>query len=156
MIGKYCDNEFEVIKLFKLEEIKEAFLTLKDSFYDKTIFEENNFNIYIEKVYKSGNIYIVRHNKKTIGLVAFYANDIIKKHAFITMIVIERELQKYGLGKRLIEIVIKDSKCAGMEKLKLCVHKENINARGFYNKLGFKETEEANENQYISIMELRE
>ena len=149
-------NEFVLEKLEKLDEIINAFLDLKDSVYEKTIFDGNYLTTYVEKIHKYGNTFVIKRDTKIIGLVAFYANDLVKKYAFITMIVIRKDWQKHGFGKKLIELAKKESISAGMTTLGLWVHKENLNARGFYKKIGFIETGKTNKKQNFAIIDLLE
>jgi ribosomal protein S18 acetylase RimI-like enzyme len=152
-----------LFKLDKFEEIVDVFIKLKDSHYDKSIFDKNRFDEYMGKIYKNAIVYTLIKEKgnrqcgtgniEYIGLIAFYANDMEKKIGFITMIVIDKEWQKFGLGKTLIIKTKEKSIAIGMTKLKLWVHKNNKNAREFYKHIGFEEGE-ANEEQYLATMDL--
>jgi ribosomal protein S18 acetylase RimI-like enzyme len=154
--GSKNNDDFIIEKLVKIGEIIDAFMILKASIYDKTIFDNNNLKNYVDKIYNNGNAFVIKCDTKIIGLVAFYANDMIKKYAFITMIVIREDWQKHGFGKKLIELVKKESVSGGMTTLGLWVHKENLNARSFYKKIGFIETGKTNEKQNFAIMGLLE
>ncbi|GHV91888.1 spermidine/spermine N(1)-acetyltransferase [Spirochaetia bacterium] len=157
-------KQFIVCQLNNIDEITQAFLELKESHFDRTIYEEGVFNAFTKKITQFANTYVIIHKKnkdketnslykdETIGLISFYANDEEKKYAFITMIVVKNIWQKHGFGEKLIEIAKSNSMKKGMKTLGLWVHKENNNARSFYKKLGFIEQEEVNEKQiYLNL-----
>ncbi|GHV57679.1 hypothetical protein AGMMS49579_23890 [Spirochaetia bacterium] len=155
-------KQFIVCQLNSIDEITQAFLELKDSQFDRTIYEEGVFNAFIKKIAQFANTYVIIHKKnkdketnssyknEIIGLISFYANDEEKKHAFITMIVVKNIWQKHGFGEKLIEIAKSNSLKKGMETLGLWVHKENNNGIHFYKKQGFIIFEQK-ESQYKMI-----
>jgi ribosomal protein S18 acetylase RimI-like enzyme len=155
--GRTIDgNVFDLYQLETLDEVTNGFLALKESNYDAAVFEIDRFKAFMEKIYKNAFVYIYvqAESMKPIGLLALYANDKETHTGFITMIVVDKKWQKHDFGKALIEVAKNKCQKECMNKIRLCVHKMNTNARGFYKKMGFIEDGEANEHQYWASMEL--
>ena len=101
------------------------------------ISEDINLSNYVEKLIKYAIIYVLVKNKNVIGMVAFYANDMLKKTAFISSIGIKKEFTGQSLGVNLLLKACKISKERMMTNIYLQVHKENLIAIAFYKKNGF-------------------
>ncbi|QTA38893.1 GNAT family N-acetyltransferase [Thermosipho ferrireducens] len=59
--------------------------------------------------------------------------------ALIDEIIISKPYRNRGIGKKLIEAVIKECKKIGCCEIEVSTEKSNINAKNFYKSLGFAE-----------------
>lgn len=110
------------------------------------IFVWNNYEDFLEKIYSKG-ITLLAYNKECIGFCTFYANDIVKREMYITLIAVKSEYQGLHIGKGLLEASCDEGKRRGMESCILEVKKDNVSAIRFYKKNGFHDFKE-NENSY--------
>ena len=90
------------------------------------------------KFSKKAIFLVGKEEKKEVGYIAFYCNDIITRCAFISMIIIDNAYQGIGYGRRLLDAAIIISKNNNMKKIQLCVSKSNTKAQSFYCALGFR------------------
>lgn len=94
------------------------------------------------------------YSGKIVGLITL--NNMDNDKIMLSRLYIHPNLQKQGIGRMLFEEGIKELPAAKIIKLE--VEKENINAQGFYSKLGFKVVKEKEEpfNEYtfhVLVME---
>ncbi|WP_365845954.1 GNAT family N-acetyltransferase [Clostridium sp.] len=107
----------------------------------------------INKLNEKANTYVVEDNE-AMGFISFYANDDVKKVAYLTLIAVLTEYQNNKIGKYLLDLFIKISKGKNMGKACLEVHNDNIKAKAFYEKNGFKFYKKASEESIYMIREL--
>jgi ribosomal protein S18 acetylase RimI-like enzyme len=108
---------------------------------------------YAYKLYKYAHVYTVTEDNNQVGFIAFYANDMVTKTAYIAQIAVDSEKCHRGLGTALVEKCIKISKLKGMLEIALEVNKENRRAIEFYKKIGFVYKGQAS--QYSEYMTLK-
>ena len=125
---KYCDNAFP-IELFKRDNYKEI----------------------IDKILNHAFFYAAYgdEEKSAIGYVAFYANDIKTKTAFITNIGVLEIHQRIHVGSYLMKTCIDVSRKNGMKFLRLEVLKENNKAINFYRHWEFEFEQEGEGDTYF-------
>lgn len=127
------------------------------SFFDKYMFSPLSMNIDRENViYRmvAASEMILAYNAQPLGFIAFYANNVQNKTAFISSIVVNSDCRGEGVGSSLICECKMISKLRGMEKLMLKVNKKNTRAISFYSRHGFVKTNDETENEYTMIMDL--
>lgn len=71
-----------------------------------------------------------------LGFIAFYANDVKNKRAFVSSIAIDPEFCRQGIGKRLFEGAMKVASDKGMDEICLEVDSGNLSAYDFYRTMG--------------------
>jgi len=137
-------------RLNNASEILSAFLQLSDSSFSHSILRQINSQDIMDyacKLEKHANVYVIGNknisdfsaNKDlAFGCVAFYSNDKSTLHAFISLIVVCKSKQGEGLGRKLVELAINSAVEADIQTLGVNVHKENHEARKFYEKMGFE------------------
>jgi len=140
---------YDFYRLNTVSEIISAFLQLSDSSFSHSILRQLNsqdFTDYANKLEKHANFYVIGNKNISdfsaskdlvFGCVAFYSNDKDTRHAFISLIVICKGKQGEGFGRKLVELAINSAVESGMQTLGVNVHKENNEARKFYEKMGF-------------------
>src|SRR5947208_31338 len=99
-----------------------------------TIEEKEN---YIEKICKYAVLIPFYKEGIIKAFIAFYANDVEKKTAFLSMICVDEELSGSGIGKGLLLLSIQYLKKANFIKYSLEVNKNNIIAYNLYTNCGF-------------------
>jgi len=115
----------------KFKPFKEA----KPEIVFQNYFEDADASIFIAYSDKKEAIgYIAfRQNSYKEGPVSFAYNSIFIEHISINSV-----HQGKGIGKKLIQLAIKEAKKIGVECVELNVWSQNISAKGFFEKLGFK------------------
>lgn len=137
-------------------EIEDVLRECANDFYNQIY---NNADVIIDlarKFLEYAYFEVAMSNNNTCcGFVAYYANDYFTLNAFVSMIVVKKEFQKLGIGKRLLEQVINRSKYFGLKSLSLKVDKTNENAINFYINRGFQIVEDRDAS-YIMKLKLKE
>lgn len=123
-----------------LEEFNDCFPHLKEKV---DLFE------FSKKLSEKAECYIVFFQKAAIGITFFYANDRDNGCGYITLIGVKKDQRSNGTGKKLLNFSIDKMIEKGMKKAKLEVDKDNLNAQGFYEHLGFKKCYEMPKSFYM-------
>lgn len=119
------------------QELK-TFLSLTSGYFIPNLYERVNIEIYAKKLYENALIIEVRDEKKIVGLLACYANDIITKRAFITSICVLKEYQRKGVAKKMFEELYAELIEKQFESIALEVSKKALPAIDLYRKEGFE------------------
>ena len=94
-------------------------------------------NDYVDKLLKLSTIITVYKNGKLAGFISYYDNDIYKRSAFISLILVDNHLLSKSLGRTLLTSCISDLKSNEFKSLELKVKKDNHRAIKFYSKMKF-------------------
>lgn len=121
----------------KAEKLK--YMQICDSAYTISVLKSDNFGELFEKIHQNAIFLGLKYNSQLAGYVAFYANNMENKVAFITLICIADGFQRLHLGTMLMDECIKMSKEIGMEQIELEVLRQDINAICFYKHYDFVE-----------------
>lgn len=119
------------------EKIAEAISECADSLFDQSINNVTDIDKLAAKYEKHGIVYVAYFDKKPIGLVAFYCNDIESFQAYLSMIVVKDTYQNSGIGRRLLEELIRFCTEKNFKVIKLEVNTANKKAITFYKHRGF-------------------
>lgn len=138
MNGCACKYNSKV-NFFKVNDSSEIY-TLLCQF--QTVFPHlsekiESLEVYAEKLSRCALCYKCVLEKKAVGILIFYANDLITRTAYISLIGILPEWQGKGLGQNLLDYCIAVSLTQGMKILQLEVDDDNTVAIRFYQKHGF-------------------
>ena len=109
-------------------------LELKD--LPKTLFKESEIEIF-ESDKKNLQVYIVYFENKEVGVISFSHikwNNTLR----IWDLYINKDFQKKGIGKKLINIAVEYAKQKNIRAIVLETQTSNYNAIKFYFKVGFK------------------
>lgn len=98
---------------------------------------------YVEKLYENATIFSISENGVK-AFIAFYCNDKDKNIAFLSLILVDEELQGSNLGSFLLKNSIELIKAKGFKYYHLEVLKTNIKAIKFYTNFNFIVFEENN------------
>ena len=118
------------IEKFEVEQLDELMLFLDDNLnenYERVVF------LNIRKRWPEGFLTVI-DNEKIVGVAcgAILPNEKLR----VLILVLHGDYQKKGIGKELMEIMIKESEVFGIKKVTLEVRKDSA-AITFYRKLGF-------------------
>lgn len=92
---------------------------------------------YMAKLIINGYVYTVREEGRLVGVIGFYANDIVNHHAFLSIIAVDKSCRSKGLGLGLLKKMIEVCGENQMSKIQANVLKENKVAIDFYLRQGF-------------------
>lgn len=153
-----CRSHEELkISIRKIENSNQVVKILNDfdKVFSPSISEKINDKMdYAIKILENGHVYLAE-NTKSMAFISFYANDSIKKISYITFLGVKKDVQNMKLGKKLLRICYDQSIKLGMTKIMLEVQKKNKIAINFYEKNGFSYYNDASENSYYMIKDLR-
>ncbi|OEJ15983.1 alanine acetyltransferase [Brachyspira hampsonii] len=93
---------------------------------------ENNLKQYIEDKYH--NVIIIKNNNEIKGFLIYFLLE-----PEIDIIFIAVYPNNYGYGKKLLSYLFEDAKNHNILSIKLDLHENNITAKKFYIRNGFKE-----------------
>lgn len=136
MNGKKYKMETIVIKDQK--KLFEGWKKLGENYSPSLYQRIDNYDQFIEKLFQYAENYALVEDEVLMGMISFYANDIIREKAYITEIIVDQQFQRMGIGKKLIDICISESKKKGMNGIRLEVKKNNQGAIKFYERMGFR------------------
>lgn len=92
---------------------------------------------YCKKLHAHADIISLMHNKKTIGLVAVYANNQQERTAYISSVCMIKEFRGKGYSRLLLESTIEYVKLKELKFIHLEVGLENLPAISLYESFGF-------------------
>ncbi len=124
------ENKFTIREMTQ-EDIDEIIKIEKEIFsnpWSKKMFQNELENPF-------GGAYVITNNKSILGYITYW--EIIDE-IYITNIGVKKELQKKGLGGKLINLIFNKAKEGKFSSILLEVRKSNKNAINFYLKHGFK------------------
>ncbi len=134
--------EFKIGVRLSQEEVMRLLNHFDDSF-DIPLHEGLDFISYSEKLSMYAYFVLVIEKEKLLGFIAYYLND-VKKFVYTPLIVVHKDGRHRGVGHLMLDVLC--SQYAGLyESVNLDVLKNNMNARRFYEREGFKVIEDHNE-----------
>ncbi|MBQ9314991.1 MAG: GNAT family N-acetyltransferase [Clostridia bacterium] len=110
-----------------------------DSAFTISVINRPNFEELFQKIDTLAEFVIVTSDKSPIGYAAMYANDLVTKEAFITLIGVNSDYQGEHIGSRLMDNCILLARKNGMNIVRLEVLDVDKGAQAFYRKQGFWE-----------------
>lgn len=123
------------------------------SFYNQKINNQARLKELSEKFQNYGIFIKVCENKNIVGFAAFYCNDSKSGIAFLSMIIVNSEYRKRGVGKNLLNMVLLKCIECKMNFIELEVDKSNYEAISFYKKNNFLCVAQSS-NSYIYLKNL--
>jgi putative acetyltransferase len=151
VIEAVSSSEIEAVKSLFLEYQK--WLNVSLCFQD---FETELATLPGKYAPPEGKLYLVKYGDNYIGCIGL--RKIAEGISEMKRLYIKPEHQGHGLGKKLVELLIKDAKEIGYKSMRLDTIKEKMpNAVDIYEKHGFKKIEKYydNPNPHTLFMELK-
>ncbi|NBH72622.1 GNAT family N-acetyltransferase [Clostridiaceae bacterium] len=130
----------EHVKLKVIEDKEEKIQIIKqcDSVFPIRLLERPDSSEIMKKIINYACFYAAFVSEKDpVGYVAFYANDIKKKIAYISNIGVKLEYQHHHVGSLLMKKSLEVAKDRGMLMIRLEVLSTNEKAIAFYKHWGF-------------------
>jgi ribosomal protein S18 acetylase RimI-like enzyme len=96
------------------------------------------------KNHPSKLVYLAFADDRFIGLVNCFVNFAtftVKPFINIHDVIVTREWRNKGVGRKILQYVLKVADETGCSKVTLEVREDNVNARALYNSLGFHDAE---------------
>jgi ribosomal protein S18 acetylase RimI-like enzyme len=105
-------------------------------------------NIYAQKISTNADKFEAWQEDTLIGLLAVYCNDIEARKAFITIISVAEKFSNKGIASELLAKCIEYVRVINFEEITLEVSVQSVKARALYEKFGFQEIGQEND-EYI-------
>lgn len=100
----------------------------------KTVFiDEQGFKDEFDEIDKIAKHLIIYHNGKAVGVARYFSEDNPNEY-HVGRVAVLKEYRKYGYGKKIMELILKDLENIGA---KTAVLSAQCTAQGFYQKCGF-------------------
>lgn len=96
-----------------------------------------NIASYVDKILDNGEMFLLFERYKIYGIIAFYANNLITKKAFLIIVSLLPNVQGMGYGKKLIQVMLNRCVFLEMDSVELMIHESNKNAIFLYKRFGF-------------------
>lgn len=131
-----------MIPRYRLAEFKD-FTIMRRLLYqiDKTfpipLSKKIDLDVLADKFLKKGYVYMALNGGLPVGMVGFYANNMVGRRAYISVVGVIEEYQHQGIAKKMVNESLAVCKEKGMTSCFLYTHKSNIGAIAMYQKLGF-------------------
>ena len=120
-----------------------SLLNYYDDSSDSPLHEGLDFNAYSKKLSDFAYFIIATENNHQIGFIAYYLNE-EGRFAYVPQVVVHKDGRHKGLGHAMFDALYNINK-KYYKSIRLEVLKSNVNARRFYAREGFEETEDHNE-----------
>lgn len=127
------------MKVLRIKEAHQIFELLErfDCIFPHLEEKVDDYKNFSEKLEKHAIVCVAYKNELVCGLLVFYANDMVTKTAYISLIGILPQWQGQQIGQQLLDYCSKVSMDYGMKKIRLEVDLDNYRAIRFYEKYGF-------------------
>ncbi len=125
------------------------FLRTVDHDFSPYLSDKTDLEDFAEKISKVSHYeYEMSDNGEIKGMVVGYANDRVRKFAYISMVAVHPQHRKQGVAKRLILAFIKY--VSNIEYIKILgIHTNNPVALNLYKEVGFVIVSESNGRYYL-------
>ncbi|SMC40536.1 Acetyltransferase (GNAT) domain-containing protein [Oscillospiraceae bacterium] len=142
-------NATSIVKVSDINVIK-GIMKLCDHAYTESVVALPDFEDLCRKICDVGVFFAMKLESDVIGYIAFYANDVVSKEAYISLLCIRPEYQGLGFGKALINRCFEESLDCGMKSIRLAVLKRDVYQQKFYIRQGFSINNESDDRYYLS------
>lgn len=129
------------------------FLQKVDKDFTPYLSQKTDLSAFGDRLLNHANLFVSKDEKGEIkGLVALYANDFVKKYAYIPLLAVAPEYRKQGIARMLMNEAIDYVRELGSEKIQVIgIHTSNPIAFDFYKELGFRLLDESNNREYLEL-----
>ncbi len=94
-----------------------SFMTSVDGDFIPSLFQRIDIKEYIDKILTRATIITSIRDKKMIGMIVFYDNDLVSKEAYITYLAVDGSWRKHGIASLLLENASYTAKKKGMKSI---------------------------------------
>ena len=110
-----------------------------------------NLDEYSRKIFDKAVTFEAWDDRRLVGLVAAYLNDVETGTGFVTSVSVVKDFTGQGIASRLMVACIEYAKQRQFKQLKLEVNQRTESAIKIYQKLGFVETETKGDSVFMSL-----
>jgi ribosomal protein S18 acetylase RimI-like enzyme len=143
---------YSIKQIYSVESIFEILQEFDEVFLRSISSRLGSLSEYAKKLAERAILYVAEEENTILGFIAFYANNLSTKEAYISQIAVHQKYRKKGIGLDLLNFCIITSKKNSMKTVKLEVDKSNHQAILFYERFGFHTTVDASgESQYMVL-----
>ncbi len=131
-------NDFDQVYKILMESWDKAYSSFIPT-EDLTYYLNQTYNTAkLEELFNSENVFcfVAEVDNKAVGWLKL-SNDKVENRFYLSSIYILPEFQKLKIGKQLMEIALTNAKGNGFSEIWIGVMDKNINALGWYEKVGF-------------------
>lgn len=121
----------------------ELFLREIDKSFPVPLSEKIELNKLAQKLVENGYVYMASDGDRPVGMFGFYANDVINRSAYGSVLGVITDYRRQGISKKLLEKVTSFCRDSGMSRFELYTHKTNTSAVTLYEKSGFVRVEDS-------------
>jgi ribosomal protein S18 acetylase RimI-like enzyme len=146
-------QNYKIIEMKSLNDIIFSISFFKEIYHNSILAKVHNVKEYANKLFNNATVFAAV-NESILGLIVFYANDLMTRTAYIAIIAVHPESQNSHIGFNLLDKCIEISKDNNMSSIKLEVKKQNENAISFYKKNGFDYCGEASQDSIFMSKEI--
>lgn len=149
-------NEIRNRKLKKIMDESQIYNLLMefDSVFPHLHEKIDSYGEYAQKLSSYAYVCVYRVENENAGLLVYYANDLVQKTGYISLIGVKDKWKGKGIGKDLLFYAFKSAKENGMKCMKLEVDSDNEHAIEFYRRNGFVFCEDKNEMSMYMVKQL--
>ena len=129
------------------------FLQKVDKDFTPYLSQKTDLSAFGDRLLNHAKLFVSKdENRKIKGLVALYANDFVKKYAYVPLLAVVSEYRKQGIARMLMNEAIDYVRELGSEKIQVIgIHTSNPIAFDFYKELGFRLLDESNNREYLEL-----
>lgn len=106
---------------------------------------------YLNKMVQFGHVYVLKQGMTILGIIGFYANDVVTRKAYLSMLSVDSSLHGTGYARKLFDTMKEVAVNAGMIQLEANVIKDNARAIRFYEKKGLSVISEGRDENHFLI-----
>lgn len=129
--------------IVKLSDYSNAFKLLHEYNYSiACTLDENELNVWIEKILSIGDPLAIIINNKIIAFLLLYCNHFDTLEAYICNVYVHESFRGNKLSQLLVENAIDICKSRNFKVINLDVADDNLPAKKIYTKCGFIETKQ--------------
>ena len=132
----------EIKEIYDRNE-KLRFMKECDDSFTISVIKRPNFESLFNKIDSHAVFLGAYYTDNIAGYAAFYANNPLTLHAFLTLICVHKQMQRMHIGNQLLQFCVKISRDRGMKTMGLQVLKSDTGAIAFYSKNGFSLEDES-------------
>lgn len=139
----------DIFRLEKEKQIYETLLLFSPHMFIPLEHRGIDCREYTKKLYQHAEVYVVKEEDDTTGVIAFYCNDFHNFRAFLSNIVVRDIYRGQGVASHMLKLMFNICNERKMHVIGLDVHMNNVVARALYVKHGFREAKKNGEYIYM-------
>lgn len=135
-------SAFAITPIRSRVDIENVLRVFDDFFVPRLSVQVGNLATYAQTLAKFGSLLVARKSdtEEIAGFVAFYANDLVAREAYISLLAVSPAYRGFGLGSQLLVESCKEATKVNMRTIALQVRDDNLSALRLYEAQEFAKT----------------